>query len=74
MSSKFLVVRVYNHDNGSSAEIPKIYDRDFGWSEQSAVENERKIAELYGDTCSIEVRQYEESKKPTNETHMWPDA
>ena len=60
MSSKLLVVRVYNHDNGSSAEIPTIYDRDFGWSEQSAVENERKIAELYGDTCSIEVRQYDE--------------
>ena len=74
MSSKFLVVRVYNHDNGSSAEIPTIYDRDFGWSEQSAVENERKIAELYGDTCSIEVRQYDESNKPTNETHMRPDA
>jgi hypothetical protein len=74
MSSKFLVVRVYNHDNGSSAEIPTIYDRDFGWSEQSAVENERKIAELYGDTCSIEVRRYDEPNKPTNETHMWPDA
>ena len=74
MSSKFLVVRVYNNDNGSSAESPTIYDRDFGWSEQSAVENERKIAELYGDTCSIEVRQYDESNKPTNETHMWPDA
>lgn len=74
MSSKFLVVRVYNHDNGSSAEIPTIYDRDFGCSEQSAVENERKIAEMYGDTCSIEVRQYDESNKPTNETHMWPDA
>ncbi|UGO52367.1 hypothetical protein PHUNDERSTRUCK_40 [Escherichia phage vB_EcoD_Phunderstruck] len=74
MSSKFLVVRVYNHDNGSSAEIPTIYDRGFGWSEQSAVENERKIAEMYGDTCSIEVRQYDESNKPTNETHMWPDA
>lgn len=74
MSSKFLVVRVYNHDNGSSAEIPTIYDRDFGWSEQSAVENERKIAELYGDTCSIEVMQYDESNKTTNETHMWPDA
>ena len=74
MSSKFLVVRVYNHDNGSSAEIPTIYDRDFGWSEQSAVENERNIAEMYGDTCSIEVRQYDESNKQTNETHMWPDA
>ncbi|ECV1124599.1 hypothetical protein EEK79_26090 [Salmonella enterica subsp. enterica serovar 4,12:i:-] len=74
MSSKFLVVRVYNHDNGSSAEIPTIYDMDFGLSEQSAVENERKIAEMYGDTCSIEVRQYDESNKPTNETHMWPDA
>lgn len=68
MSNKILVVRVYE-----KAEIPTVYDKDYGWTEESALENERKIAELYGDTCEFEVRPYEGSK-PTNESHEWPDA
>lgn len=71
MTNKFLVVRVYNHSNGTSSEIPTFYSKADGWTEESALANEKKVAEMYGDTCEIEVREY---AKLTNESYMWADA
>ncbi|ATN48449.1 hypothetical protein Sf11_46 [Shigella phage Sfin-1] len=71
MADKFLVVRVYNHSNGTSSEIPTLYSKADGWTEETAVANEKKVAEMYGDTCEIEVREY---AKLTNESYMWEDA
>lgn len=56
MANKFLVVRVYNHSNGTSSEIPTLYSKADGWAKESAIANEKKVAEMYGDTCEIEVR------------------
>ncbi|ATN94080.1 hypothetical protein HOS16_gp02 [Shigella phage vB_SflS-ISF001] len=71
MSNIFLVVRVYIHYNGTSSEIPTLYSKADGWTEVSAVAIEKKIAEMYGDTCEFEVREY---GKLTNESYRWADV
>ncbi|QAX92085.1 hypothetical protein vBSsoS008_078 [Shigella phage vB_SsoS_008] len=70
-ANKFLVVRVYSHSNGTSSEIPTLYSKTDGWTEETAVANEKRSAEMYGAESEIEVYEY---AALTNESNMWEDA